>query len=93
MVHFIRVPYYIGDLKRGPNLENYPCAVAANSWAALFVGQFLLGGSWVDIHGVISPLVWGITTATPLLTLLNYAWSHKSPSIGYNYSYPTYKPT
>ena len=21
---FIRVPYYIGDLTRGPNLENYP---------------------------------------------------------------------
>ena len=23
-VLFIRVPYYIGDLKRDPNLENYP---------------------------------------------------------------------
>ena len=23
-VLFIEVPYYFGDLKRGPNLENYP---------------------------------------------------------------------
>ena len=22
---FIRVPYYIGDPKRDPDLENYPC--------------------------------------------------------------------
>ena len=25
-VLFIGVPYYIGDLQRDPNLENYPCA-------------------------------------------------------------------
>ena len=24
-VLFIRVPYYIWDLERGPSLENYPC--------------------------------------------------------------------
>ena len=24
MVLFIRVPYYLGDLKRDPNLDNYP---------------------------------------------------------------------
>ena len=25
-VLFIRVPYYIGDIKGDPNFENYPCA-------------------------------------------------------------------
>ena len=26
-VLFIWVPYYVGDLKRDPNLENYPCMI------------------------------------------------------------------
>ena len=28
---FIRVPYYIGDLKRDPNLENYPLGASQGS--------------------------------------------------------------
>ena len=33
-VLIIRVPYYIRDLERGPNLENYPC-VCSRVWTAL----------------------------------------------------------
>ena len=32
----------------------------------------LLGGSWVVITGVISPLIWVISIVTRLITLLNY---------------------
>ena len=37
-----------------------------------------LGGSWVFISGVISPLTWVITTATLLITSL--ITSHEPPS-------------
>ena len=31
-VRFIRVPYYIGDLNRDPNVANYPyCSTTRNS--------------------------------------------------------------
>ena len=44
---FIRVPYYIGDLKRDPNLENYPCLVASaeprRPCGKLFGGTPVLG--------------------------------------------------
>ena len=39
----------------------------------------LLGGSWVVISGVISPLIWIITTVTLLITLL--ITTHEPPSI------------
>ena len=32
---FIRVPYYIGDLKGDPSLENYPHIVALSMFASL----------------------------------------------------------
>ena len=34
-VIFIRVPYKIGDLKRDPNLENYPCG--GQGFVSLFI--------------------------------------------------------
>ena len=38
----------------------------------------LLGGSWVVISGVISPLIWVISIVTLLITLLIIA--HEPPS-------------
>ena len=39
---------------------------------------FLLGGSWVVIHGVISPLIWAVTLVTWLITPL--ITTHEPPS-------------
>ena len=36
---FIRVPYYIGDLKRDPDLENYPDQVFQLPWPGLRAGM------------------------------------------------------
>ena len=41
-------------------------------------GSNLLGGSWVVISGVISPLIWVIIIATPLITPL--ITTHEPPS-------------
>ena len=38
----------------------------------------ILGGSWVDISRVISPLIWVISTATLLITPL--ITTHEPPS-------------
>ena len=47
----MRVPYYIGDLKRDPNLENYALPVAQDLYVAPSESQDLLikafGGSFV----------------------------------------------
>ena len=32
VLFFIRVPYYIGDLERGPNLENSPFVAWGDEW-------------------------------------------------------------
>ena len=39
-----------------------------------------LGGSWVVISGVISPLIWVVCIVTPLVTLL--ITTHEPPSRG-----------
>ena len=38
--------------------------------SVVFLGNSMLGGSWVVIHGVISPLIWVIATVTLLITPL-----------------------
>ena len=45
----------------------------------------LLGGSWVVLSGVISPLIWVITTVTRLITLL--ITTHEPPNRGFYLSY------
>ena len=42
--------------------------------------QSLLGGSWVVISGVVNPLIWVISIATLLITLL--ITTHEPPSRG-----------
>ena len=41
-----------------------------------------LGGSWVVISGVISPLIWAISIVTLLISLLITA--HEPPSSGHS---------
>ena len=40
--------------------------------------MFILGGSWVVISGVISPLTWAISIVTLVITLL--ITTHEPPS-------------
>ena len=40
-----------------------------------FTPKALLGGSWVVISGVISPLIWVLIMVTPLVT------THEPPSL------------
>ena len=37
---FVRVPYYIGELKRGPTLENYPFWRGDGCGSGNFAGAF-----------------------------------------------------
>ena len=46
--------------------------------------QSLLGGSWVVISGVISPLIWVISFVTLLITLLTTTHEPPSTSRGFN---------
>ena len=45
----------------------------------------LLGGSWVVISGVISPLVWVVSIVTLLITLL--ITTHEPPSMNLSLSF------
>ena len=47
-------------------------------WAIHHWIASILGGSWVDIRGVISPLIWVVRIATLLITLL--ITTHEPPS-------------
>ena len=53
--------------------------------ATFDVRMALLGGSWVAIIKVISPLIWVIITVTLLITLLITA--HEPPSRGFRIPY------
>ena len=57
---------------------------APESFASAVGKARLLGGSWVVISGVISPLRWVITIVTLLITPL--ITTHEPPSIGYRAS-------
>ena len=57
---------------------NAPNAPLANTGTLGAVARCLLGGSWVVISGVISPLIWVITIVTLLITPL--ITTHEPPS-------------
>ena len=60
--------------------ESQSLRLLNKGWECLTEGspQTLLGGSWVVISGVISPLIWVVSIATLLITPLTT--THEPPS-------------
>ena len=54
------------------------CVLEVLGWGLGFKHRGLLGGSWVVISGVVSPLVWVISIVTLHITLL--ITTHEPPS-------------
>ena len=57
------------------------CPSQANPFNEAHIGLAILGGSWVVISGVISPLIWDISIVTLLITL--FITAHEPPSRGF----------
>ena len=95
---FIRVPYYIGDLKRGPYLENHPSGGGPGEFSGLG-SRVVSGGSFgkLEVYGPKTPVLRDYSSCLPT-EVLGGSWvvisgGCKSPNMGYNSSYPTYNPT